>query len=334
MSMFMQQIRRCIAVAGALMLLTIADAATPVPFVRLDKLVSKSETIIFGTVESTTETEENRDFNGRTMMHFRSMVKVLEVLKGTLHQGELIAIDFELPMAPQGWVGIPKQEPRLIFLRNTSDRTTFNVADVYYPSLPALKPTAGSPDLISRIKSALEGVILDPAQSHTRINEALSALYLVPDQEVIPVFRRAFATSRGWRKRQVGEALLLRNDTTSLSFIVAQILSLSDVKQWNPEDLNLVYSLNSVHRADAAPKVSKLTSVHKAEVTRAAALCLRSSGSPAAISALKRLLRSTDTQTGYYAALGLAELNHDPRWAPTLEQFKANHQQYQDHWLK
>lgn len=310
-----------------------SQMSSPISPLDLSALSDGADLIAIGRVTtvseggSTTIDLQNRSLPARRMV---ALLTVNNILKGQANSSTL-NFRFLVSEGPIGYKGIPTNQVRTFFLRETSPQE-YEILNPYYPFIVASEeatPDGGSP--LDKIVANLAHLVLTPTASLDDRMEAISALSSVKTEAATSALRQGAQDQNTSLGLAAAAALLRRNDITTLDMVVKSLLEPSqDINDSVRADV--IFSLDRIKDSRAIPALVRLVTAGDVETRRRAAAALRHTGSPDAKAALAKALDDSDQDVRYSAVTGLAEITGETQGMPSIEVFKQNESPYLAHW--
>ena len=310
-----------------------SQMSTPITPLDLSALTDRADLIAVGRVTtvseegSTTIDLQNSSIPARRMV---ALLTVNSILKGQADSSTL-NFRFLVSEGPIGYTGIPTNQVRTFFLRETSPQE-YEILNPYYPFIVASEdatPAGGSP--LDKIVANLAHLLLTPAALLDNRMEAIRVLSSVKTEAATSALRQGAQDQNTSLGLAAAAALLRRNDISTLDMVVKSLLEPS-------QDINdsvrgdVVFALDRIKDPRAIPALARLLTEGDVQIRRQAAAALRHTGSSEAIGALARALDDSDQQVRYSAVTGLAEITGETQGMPSIEAFNKNESYYLAHW--
>jgi HEAT repeats len=258
-----------------------------------------------------------------------ALVTVLEQLKGPATPSE-ITVSYGLPDAPSGVANIVVGS-RLLFL--SKHGAQYEVADPYYPSVPAQPPSERQPEAgLERAAVAIASLISNPSADPGEKVLALSALEGGLYPRALDLIRPA--TKDDNAAVQIGAMvdLVEAGDGIALQQACSVLLGPgTGVPGYLLHNLTYAVSIGRFVSGNV-DALSLLLKAPEAETRRAAAQALWHVSDLTALKPLSSALSDGDSEVRYYAVRGLAELANQPEWTPSIPEFESNENRYLQHW--
>lgn len=306
--------------------------SVPVPVLDLKSLVANSPVIAVGEITNIREVARKQMvIRGHEMSvtEMEARMRVDRLIKGNAPPG--LAFHFLLPEFGMGYHGVPAHSYRVVFLKQEGNR--FEIADPYYPSLPAVPSSSGDDGpALESILNELSAVLESRNTSSNDKEVAVWTLRTVNNTRSTEALRRAVSTEEGTIKLNAVAALLARNDLAALP-IAEQVLDapLGSVRDDVYQNLASAIEVG-VSNPQAIPVLIDLLRNQHVRVRRAAAFALHNTKSQLAIKGLVAALSDSDVEVRYYAVIGLAEITDHNDWRPLEEQFRSDEAKYLTYW--
>jgi len=297
----------------------------------LNDLVAKSNVIVVGETQSV-EKVGRSSVSGTGASVEKVRIRVSELVKGDASKPE-IELTFLLPDHPIGYLGVPGNSFRIVFLRTTGSE--LEVSTYERPSLPAcIGYRSTGLDTHARV---LQHVLAAVSCSHLSDQQRLEAVEFLkglPGPATTTALKGALAREpldSTVSLAMIAE-LLRRNDAAVLprakAIVQKQEADVSRLVYRN----NVALAIGELHSPTAIPGLADLITARDVVVRRSAARALRQSYSSLAVAPLAEGLRDNDFEVRYLAVVGLAEISGQKGWRPLENEFKANEQKYLRHW--
>ena len=327
-----------LALITALMVLGSSPRVTAggVPVLSFASLVERSDAIVIaqtGDFHKVGEIQVNvhGQVLGADLMEASAEVKKpLKAPKGLT----VLKVRFAIPVSPAGSTGystIPAQQMRLLFLKNGVNNS-YEVADPYYPSLPAVENVSlsQSDDLEKEVANVECATVASTNANPDQRMEAIWSLKGRSDDCIVDALRAAFKASNQQLRLTSAMASLQRNDIGNLDATVSEIGQLSSDTYMR---LNVLSAIRyGVKDQRAIPVLARMMQSQDAPERRAAASALRNIGSILCSALLAKALNDPDKDTRYYAVIGLAEIEDQPSHKPSMEDFDNDPTPFLRYW--
>lgn len=310
--------------------------AIPIPVLDIAQLTERSDIIVVGLIEQITVGEVT-DIGPMRNIHAKGryatvLLRVGSVLKGNVRSASVSFRLFKSEL-PDGYGFVSESTYRMLFLRdNGSGQLT--VVSPYYPSLPAVSGVAPQGDTpLDRVQAMLGAVLASEGVSFQVRRDAIVALGTAKTKSGALILERALNDADRRIRLSAAVALLQQNDINALPTATKTLLDASaTVDELTVHNLASAIYLG-IQDARAIPALSELAQSKYVEARRAAVFAMRNTQSPSALPFLTRALNDSDFDTRYYAAIGLAEINNEPGWRPSEDEFRADESRFVQHWL-
>ena len=300
----------------------------------LSALTNDADLIAVGSVQtvweddSTTMNIQNRSVPARQMV---ALLNVKSILKGQAESSTSLTFKFLVPEAPIGYRGIPTNQVRIFFLRETSPQE-YSILNPYYPFIVACEDaTPAGGGALDKVVANLAHLLTTPVASLDSRMEAIRVLSSVKTEASTSALLQGAQEQDTSLRLEAAAALLRRNDISTLDMVAKSLIEpSSDINESVREDV--VSALDRVKDPRAIPALAHLLAAGDVQTRRSAAAALRHTGSPEATGALARALDDSDQQVRYSAVTGLAEITGETQGMPSIEVFTNNESPYLAHW--
>jgi len=324
---------------SAICLSAVVATATAVPALRVDQLVHDSDVVAIVSVERIDDAGAiTTELNGQPLPAnaFVAQADVLEVIKGMC--AEKITIRYEL-LSTGIYAGLPQRVRSVAFLRSAGGE--FRFTSPFYPTLPAdpkPEPSAEKspePDATERVVAELGKALISSESTVSDKN------FILLHAQGVPKSSRAFAEALktaekrenniDLRYRMIAE-LIGRDDVSELGH--AKEWLLSTVLTPGQREMFSYAIGERLSNPLAAPSISELIRSPYTVTRRAAARALWRIGDRTTVGSLAVALQDNDNDVRYYAVRGLAVMNNEPEWDPSIPEFSENGIRYVHHWTE
>lgn len=306
-----------------------------VPNLKIADLVAASDVIVIAHVHEVKEEGPAPPvlFRGQAIAAHKYVAEgeVLSFVKGSI-SGHL-SVRYNLPDLFIGYQGL-RPGVRAVFLRRSGN--TFDLADPYYPDLPAVSPVPpadASGDYVSAIERGMLAVIGSSSTTAAEKSEILRFDYTLPrTKSTILALRSGLANlgDEDLRQRMEGE-LINFGDLAELPNVVSLLLHNSATSN---QQVWLRYVIgNKITDPVAIPSLRRLLDSNDSAAREAAAQALWHIAAPAAVPSLASALEDPDESVRFYAVRGCADIANEFGWGgPSESQFRQHEPEYLDHW--
>jgi hypothetical protein len=272
--------------------------------------------------------------NRLSAVAYRADLKLFQALKGDCPVN--FSIEFYTPTEFVGYPGL-NTGLQMIFLKRSGETLLFT--DRHYPTLPATKraePKGSDLDVSNALDSVvatLGAVLASPTAAPSAKWEVLRVAYALPSSSSFMSSLRlasASATDPELKYRLVAE-LIARGDLADLPEVGELLLThaLTDTQAQR-----MLYVIaNKLNDPKAVPTLRQLLRSGSTAARRSAAEGLWHVANSATTPDLVRALQDPDTDVRYYAVRGLADINREPAWGPSVSAFRENEAKYLTYWL-
>jgi len=318
--------------AAFMLLPAISANATAVPRLQLEQLVTASDVIMVGQVDSPqfshTATTQLAGEIVQTRV-FRVKVTVLRLLKGK--DAGVAVVTYELPSYRTLGYRPVDTGTRLLFLRRSGEGLT--PTDPYYPSLPAStsEPGSSGSDPLDGVIVVLGTVLASDAESPVVKEQILDVAYAIPPNAAFTQsLRRGLDTSDPDLRYRVMGNLIRRHDREVLPAAVKALLK-ADFQERHRSMIE--YAIRtSVDEPSAVPVLIPLVRSGYASTRSAVLEAFWHIGTWSVIPSATAVLTDPDQDTRYYAVRALAAATGELIWGPSIPEFKDHESKYIQHW--
>lgn len=322
--------------AWAALILFLPDVsayATAMPRLRLEQLVTASDVIVVGQVDSPQSSQNVAAQLGNEMVKiqiFTANVNVLRVLKGEVTSPAVVK--YEVPAYRTAGYRSVGTGTRLLFLRHSDEGLM--PTDPYYPSLPAsaAQPGALGSDPLDSVLGVLGAVLASDAEPAAVKQQILDVAYAIPSNEgFTQSLRQALDTSDLDLKYRVMGNLIRRADTDILPAAVEMLLKADFPETYRSM---IEYAIRtSVNEPAAVPLLSRLARSQHASTRSAVLEAFWHIGTWSVVPAATAALTDPDQDARYYAVRALAAATGETEWGPSIPEFKDHEGKYVQHWI-
>jgi hypothetical protein len=332
MESYRKWLRRCAWAALILFLPAISAYATAIPRLRLEELVSASDVIIIGQVDSPQFSHlvtAQLSHEMVQMQVFTEKVTVLRVLKGEM--GGVTVVKFEIPADRASGYRAIATGIRILFLRHSGE--SLMPTNPYYPSLPGSTAESGSlgSSPLESVIGVLAAVLGSEAEPSLVKQQVLDIAYAIPPNgSFTESLRRGLDTSDLELKYRVMGNLIRRGDTNILPAAVEVLLKADFPERYR---VMIEYAIRtSVNEAAAVPILNRLAHSQYASTRSAVLEAFWHIRTWSVVPSAAAALTDPDQDTRYYAVRALAAATGEASWGPSIPEFRDHESKYIQHW--
>ncbi len=299
----------------------------------LNALTNDADAIVIGRVRSVeARGRANREVAGRTIEVQPKIANLAinRVIKGDIPTPEL---KFEFPILEHSLVygDIELSRLAMYFLRKNEDGS-YAVLNPNYPFLgvasDSILPEA---DALDRVVAVIGSPLKEPKSSLAERRLAVHLLRSGETESATAILRLAAKDSDPVVRLQALSALTARNDISMLKTVEDTLLH----PKPGIEDYllrNLSAALEGIKEPQAVSALNRLLRSSNVNVRLGAARALRRLHVSDAIDGLVLALEDSNREIRYEGVIGLAEQTGQLDWAPAIDTFWNDEQYYLQHW--